>query len=78
LVDAGATLSGAFLRAGLADEIVIYMAPKLMGDGARGLFHLPGLTAMADAVDLEIQDVRAVGNDWRITVKVSSRVTRPA
>ena len=72
LVEAGATLSGAFLRAGLVDELVIYMAPKLMGDGARGLFHLPGLPMMADAVALEIQDIRAVGADWRITAKVSN------
>jgi diaminohydroxyphosphoribosylaminopyrimidine deaminase/5-amino-6-(5-phosphoribosylamino)uracil reductase len=71
LVEAGAILSGAFLRAGLADELVIYMAPKLLGDSARGLLHLPGLEAMADAVALEIQDVRAVGEDWRITARVS-------
>lgn len=78
MVEAGATLSGAFLRAGLADELVIYMAPKLMGDGARGLFHLPGLSTMAEAIDLEICDIRAVGKDWRITAKVSPRVTRAA
>jgi diaminohydroxyphosphoribosylaminopyrimidine deaminase/5-amino-6-(5-phosphoribosylamino)uracil reductase len=46
------------------------MAPKLMGDGARGLFHTPGLDNLADAVSLDIQDVRAVGQDWRITARV--------
>jgi len=72
LLETGAILSGAVLRAGLIDELVIYMAPKLMGDGARGLFHTPGLDKLADAVSLEIQDMRAVGQDWRITARVQS------
>jgi diaminohydroxyphosphoribosylaminopyrimidine deaminase/5-amino-6-(5-phosphoribosylamino)uracil reductase len=70
LLETGAILSGAVLHAGIIDELVIYMAPKLMGDGARGLFHTPGLDNLADAVQLDIQDVRAIGNDWRITARV--------
>ncbi len=73
LVETGATLSGAMLRAGLVDELIIYMAPKLMGDGARGLFHLPGLEQMADALELSITDVRAVGCDWRISARVQKK-----
>ena len=73
LVETGAVLSGAMLRAGLIDELVIYMAPVLMGDAARGLFHLPGLDAMADRLHLEISDIRAVGKDWRISARVSPR-----
>jgi diaminohydroxyphosphoribosylaminopyrimidine deaminase/5-amino-6-(5-phosphoribosylamino)uracil reductase len=69
MLEAGATLSGAMLQAGLVDELVIYMAPILMGDAARGLLHLPGLEKMADRFDLEIMDIRAVGRDWRITAK---------
>ena len=69
-VEAGATLSGALLQAGLVDELVIYMAPHLMGDAARGLFALPGLERMADRVQLAITDIRAVGQDWRITATV--------
>ncbi len=69
LLETGATLSGAMLRAGLIDELVVYMAPHLMGDGARGLFHLPGLTEMKDRVALDITDIRAVGKDWRITAR---------
>ncbi len=68
-IEAGAELNGALLAAGLIDEMVIYMAPKLMGDGARGLFHLPALTTMAQNIDLEIQDIRVVGKDWRITAR---------
>jgi diaminohydroxyphosphoribosylaminopyrimidine deaminase/5-amino-6-(5-phosphoribosylamino)uracil reductase len=44
-----------------------------MGDGARGLFHLPGLERMAQRVQLQVQDIRAVGQDWRITARVASR-----
>jgi diaminohydroxyphosphoribosylaminopyrimidine deaminase/5-amino-6-(5-phosphoribosylamino)uracil reductase len=70
LVEAGATLSGAMLRAGLIDEVVIYMAAILMGDGARGLFHLPGLETLEERIELDIRDLRAVGKDWRITATV--------
>ena len=69
LLETGAILSGAVLHAGMIDELVIYMAPKLMGDGAKGLFHTPGLEQLADAVSLDIQDIRSVGNDWRITAR---------
>jgi diaminohydroxyphosphoribosylaminopyrimidine deaminase/5-amino-6-(5-phosphoribosylamino)uracil reductase len=68
LLETGAGLSGAMLRAGLIDEVVLYMAPILMGDGARGLFHLPGLDTMAQAIAFDVQEVRAVGRDWRITL----------
>ncbi len=67
LLETGATLCGAMLKAGLIDELVIYMAPTLMGDRARSLFKLPGLDKMTDRIDLEITDVRAVGRDFRIT-----------
>lgn len=68
LVEAGSELAGAFLKAGLLDEIIIYMAPKLMGSTARPLFDLP-LEHMTQQVPLQIVDVRAVGCDWRITVQ---------
>lgn len=68
LVESGAGLAGAFMRAGLADELIVYMAPKLLGSQARALLELP-FDTMADAVDLEITDMRAVGRDWRITAR---------
>ncbi len=73
-VEAGPVLCGALLQAGLVDELVIYLAPHLMGDAARGLFRLPGLEQMEQRVNLAITDIRAVGSDWRITATVSSRV----
>ena len=72
-LEAGARLSGALLDAGLVDELVIYMAPHLMGDSARGLFHLPGIGEMAQRIQLKVRDVRAVGEDWRITARVASQ-----
>lgn len=67
LVEAGALLNGALLKSRLIDELIIYMAPKLMGDAAKGVFHLPWMQTMAENIDLYIEDIRAVGRDWRIT-----------
>jgi diaminohydroxyphosphoribosylaminopyrimidine deaminase/5-amino-6-(5-phosphoribosylamino)uracil reductase len=66
LIEAGPTLAGAALQAGIIDELIIYMAPHLMGNQARGLFNLPGLEKMAERIGLEIRDIRAVGQDFRI------------
>lgn len=69
LVEAGATLAGQFLQQGLVDELVVYMAPKLLGSSARPLFNMP-LETMAGQLGLRISDVRAVGQDWRITATI--------
>ena len=65
-VEAGSVLSGALLKNDLVDEIIIYMAPHIMGDSAKGLFHLPELEKMKDRVSLKIKDVRSIGSDVRI------------
>jgi diaminohydroxyphosphoribosylaminopyrimidine deaminase/5-amino-6-(5-phosphoribosylamino)uracil reductase len=67
LIEAGPTLNGALLEAGLADELIIYMAPSLLGDSARGLFQFATPLTLPRRIELEIADVRAVGRDWRIT-----------
>lgn len=64
-VEAGATLNGALLAQGLVDELVIYVAPHLMGSDARALFHLPFIH-MHERLGLTIRDIRAVGADWRM------------
>ncbi len=66
-VEAGSALCGALLEQQLVDEIIIYMAPHIMGDSARGLFHLPALQQMSARVDLEIKEIRPIGKDWKIT-----------
>ena len=72
-VEAGNELCGALLDQQLVDEIVVYMAPHIMGDSAKGLFHLPALNFMSERLDLEIKDIRAIGKDWRITAKPKYR-----
>lgn len=66
LVESGPRLAGALLQAGLLDELIVYMAPALMGDSARPLLELP-LQHMAEKVQLKWDDVRKVGTDWRFT-----------
>lgn len=68
LVESGASLAGAFLNAGLVDEIVVYMAPRLLGSRARPLLELP-FDNMAEAMQLDVTDMRVVGRDWRITAR---------
>ncbi len=69
-LEAGANLAGAMLQAQLVDEVMIYMSPTLMGDKARGLFHLPHLEQLEQRLHLDITDMRAVGQDWRISARV--------
>jgi diaminohydroxyphosphoribosylaminopyrimidine deaminase / 5-amino-6-(5-phosphoribosylamino)uracil reductase len=69
LVESGPTLAGAFVAAGLADRLVVYLAPVLMGAGARGMFALPGLNLMAERLQWRFSDVRPVGGDLRITAE---------
>lgn len=68
-VEAGATLNGALLAAGLVDEWVAYLAPKVMGIPARGLFALPEYTQMTKAHDFRLTDVRQLGDDVRLTLR---------
>tara|TARA_R110000868_G_scaffold268953_3_gene528362 strand:- start:21589 stop:22713 length:1125 start_codon:yes stop_codon:yes gene_type:complete len=68
LLEAGATLAGAFLQQGLLDEITVYMAPTLLGSDARPLFDLP-LSSMSQQQRLQIQQISPVGDDWRIDAR---------
>jgi len=66
LVEAGPRLAGAFAQLGLVDEFQIFMAGKFLGSTARPLLDWP-LAQMKDAPQLKITEVRAVGDDWRVT-----------
>ena len=64
-VEAGAVLNGALLRAGLVDELLFYMAPRLVGPG-RPMALWPALPTLADALDFKLVDVQQLGDDLRI------------
>jgi diaminohydroxyphosphoribosylaminopyrimidine deaminase/5-amino-6-(5-phosphoribosylamino)uracil reductase len=69
-VEAGFKLNGSLLGEGLVDEILIYLAPSILGDSARGMFKLPELTDLAQKRLLQFGDVRTVGPDIRILARV--------
>jgi len=69
LVEAGAVLNGALLEQGLVDEWLVYMAPCVLGDQGRGLFHLPAAQTIADKKQFKMSSVRQVGPDLRLTFK---------
>ena len=66
LLEAGHRLAGAFLSEGLIDELIVYMAPKLMGDQAQGLFELD-IQNMLDTPKLKLTALRQVGDDIKLT-----------
>ena len=74
LVEAGATLSGALLGAGLVDELVLYQAPTLLGAMARPLSEWPQLTAMEQRPQLRLVDLRQIGSDLRLILVPIARV----
>lgn len=68
MVEAGPQLAGAFMQAQLVDELYIYMAAMLLGSKAQPLVQLP-IDLMADAVQLDIVEMRALAKDWRIIAR---------
>jgi diaminohydroxyphosphoribosylaminopyrimidine deaminase/5-amino-6-(5-phosphoribosylamino)uracil reductase len=73
LVEAGINLHSALITAGIVDELVIYLAPHLLGDAARGMVRLPGIERMDQRVDLQIRDVRSFGPDLRLVARIGAR-----
>ncbi len=71
-VETGAKLSGSLLAAGVIDEIVLYLAPKLFGDSAQGLFALPEMTRIEQALMPRIIDVRQLGDDLRVVARLAT------
>ncbi|HWU77857.1 MAG TPA: bifunctional diaminohydroxyphosphoribosylaminopyrimidine deaminase/5-amino-6-(5-phosphoribosylamino)uracil reductase RibD [Rhodanobacter sp.] len=68
-VEAGSTLCGALFTAGLVDELLLYIAPVLLGDAARPLMQLPLLSDMSKRWQLEIVDRRILGDDLRLRLR---------
>jgi diaminohydroxyphosphoribosylaminopyrimidine deaminase/5-amino-6-(5-phosphoribosylamino)uracil reductase len=72
LVEAGATLGGSLINQGLVDQGVLYLAPKLLGRSARSLYDVAP-AQLADAPEVLIQEIRAVGDDLRMDWTLRTR-----
>ncbi len=67
-VEAGHKLNGSFIREGLIDEFLVYMAPQLLGPG-QGMANLPALTALSGSVKLAFHAVERIGPDLRLLLR---------
>ncbi|HDR1226603.1 TPA: bifunctional diaminohydroxyphosphoribosylaminopyrimidine deaminase/5-amino-6-(5-phosphoribosylamino)uracil reductase RibD [Pasteurella multocida] len=74
-IEAGATLAGALIEAKLVDELIIYIAPKLLGDAARGLCKLPYLSTLAEASLWQLHSIEKLGDDLKTIYH--PRITEP-
>ncbi len=71
LIESGHRLAGAFIEQDLVDELILYQAPKLLGDSAQGLVAMPEIQALNQAKALSFSDTTLVGQDLRITAKLT-------
>ena len=71
-VEAGFKLNGSLVRAGLADEFLVYLAPKLLGAG-QGMVNIGPLALLDDAVQLEFREAERIGSDLRVLARVPGR-----
>ncbi|MBR9726508.1 bifunctional diaminohydroxyphosphoribosylaminopyrimidine deaminase/5-amino-6-(5-phosphoribosylamino)uracil reductase RibD [Shewanella intestini] len=72
LVEAGATLCGSVLEQGLADELILYQAPKILGSEARNMLKLPDYSIMDSLPNSQLVDERKVGKDTRYTIHIAA------
>ena len=69
LIEAGPNLNGAFLNQGLIDEIIVYLAPSILGNSSRGMFELPMLNELSESFRFYIESVDQIGTDLRIVLR---------
>ncbi|MDQ5903321.1 MAG: diaminohydroxyphosphoribosylaminopyrimidine deaminase, partial [Pseudomonadota bacterium] len=69
-VEAGFKLNGSLMREGLVDELLLYVAPCLLGDASRGLFNLPELESLEEKRRMRWHELRQVGADLRIMARL--------
>jgi diaminohydroxyphosphoribosylaminopyrimidine deaminase/5-amino-6-(5-phosphoribosylamino)uracil reductase len=70
-VEAGSLLCGALLRGGLVDEVLLYLAPVLLGDGGPGPFAFGPLESMTERTHLELRETTHIGRDLRLRLAPS-------
>ncbi len=68
LFECGATLAGSIIAARLCDEMIVYIAPKIMGSSSRSLLNVPEIDNMGDLYNMNVVDVRMLGEDIRLTL----------
>lgn len=68
-VEAGFRLNGSLVAAGVVDELLVYIAPKVIGETGRGMFNLPAIERLADARRLRLTDVAQIGDDMRLMAR---------
>jgi diaminohydroxyphosphoribosylaminopyrimidine deaminase/5-amino-6-(5-phosphoribosylamino)uracil reductase len=68
--ECGQRLAGALIEQGLADQLIVYLAPHLLGSAARGGFDLGELTAMEQRKTCSMRDIRQFGEDLRLTLSI--------
>lgn len=73
LVEAGPTLAGSFIDAGLADELIVYIAPVLLGPDARPMLQLPRLEKLADRLQFALHRTEAMGSDLKLVLRPGTR-----
>jgi diaminohydroxyphosphoribosylaminopyrimidine deaminase/5-amino-6-(5-phosphoribosylamino)uracil reductase len=75
-VEAGARLAGALLHADLVDELILYVAPSLLGHCARALVELPDISKLDTRLQLKFTEITPIASDLRITAVPAHRVIR--
>jgi diaminohydroxyphosphoribosylaminopyrimidine deaminase/5-amino-6-(5-phosphoribosylamino)uracil reductase len=68
-VEAGFRLNGSLVREGCVDELLLYLNPSLLGDGAQGMFDLPSLSSLRERISLRIVSLDRVGEDLRLIAR---------
>jgi diaminohydroxyphosphoribosylaminopyrimidine deaminase/5-amino-6-(5-phosphoribosylamino)uracil reductase len=71
LFECGPTLAGSLINQRLADEVVIYVAPRLIGNSGRSLLNLAEVGRISDLAELSIEDIRVIGPDIKVTATVN-------
>jgi diaminohydroxyphosphoribosylaminopyrimidine deaminase/5-amino-6-(5-phosphoribosylamino)uracil reductase len=75
-VEGGTKLNGSLLQAGVVDELLVYLAPSVIGDSGRGMFDLPELTDLSRKKPLTIRQVEQIGADLRVLARLSASERR--
>ncbi|ORU91781.1 MAG: riboflavin biosynthesis protein RibD [Cycloclasticus sp. symbiont of Poecilosclerida sp. N] len=74
MIEAGALLNGACLQAGMVDELIVYMAPSVLGSDAGGAFSMPTVTRLDDKIQLNYEQMDTLGNDIKLIYSVKKEV----